>query len=171
MKKLAKMLVVLCALFIIPISGPFLSPATATVVCSWGNCATVPQEGGPEDINSDSGWISRSDWTNAHLGSDTTKNVDSNMNHHMVQPLINLLVKVSISPDGTDNNSMEVLNTGKHPRGGYTLYQVNLGNIRIQTNDNGIPITADDGSVTFIDTEDWYYRIKVYRLDDSIMLP
>ena len=177
MRKLAKAFIVLCALLIIPISGPLLNPTIASE-CGWGNCGTPPPIGGGGpggglgEVNFDTGWISRSDWTNTHLGSDTTKNTDSNIHHYINQSITNLLVKVLISPDGTDGNSIEISNTSKHPGGGYTIYQVDYANLKVQTNSNGIPITADDGSVTVIDTEDWYYRVKVYRLGyELIFIP
>ncbi len=54
------------------------------------------------------GWINRSDWTNVHLGTDTTKDADSNLNHALSAPLSELIVKVFVSTDGTDANSFEI---------------------------------------------------------------
>jgi hypothetical protein len=116
----------------------------------------------------DTGWINRSDWTNVHLGSNTTKNTDSNVTHNLNAPLSKLLVKVLISTDGTDANSFEVtfstyVDSGSSSRG-ITVYQVDSNTIKVQTGTNGILYAQDDGSMAGIDTEDWYYKIKVYYL-------
>ena len=120
----------------------------------------------------DTGWINRSDWTSVHLGSDRTKNADSNVAHNLGAPLSDLLVKVFISTDGTDANSFEVapglddhnsLSTGNICCG-INVGQVDANNILIQTGTNGINIVNTDGTQLPIDTEDWYYKIKVWHI-------
>ena len=113
----------------------------------------------------DTGWISRSDWTNVHLGSSTTKNADSNVTHNLNAPLSELLVKVFISTDGTDANSFEILPISDTAADfGATIFQVDLNNIKVQTNGNGPIYCNDAGTNVQIDTENWYYKIKVWRL-------
>ena len=117
----------------------------------------------------DTGWINRSDWTNVHLGSDDTKDTDSNVTHNLDAPLSDLLVKVLISTDGTDANSFEM-----HPQFsdvgspgadlGITVFAVNDNAIIVQTAKNGLSHIDGTGNYTSIDTEDWYYKVVVYKL-------
>ncbi len=117
-------------------------------------------------------WINRSDWTNVHIGSDDTKNADSNVTHSLNAPLSELIVKLFISTDGTDANSFEVapglddhnaLGTGNLCCG-INVGQVDANNILIQTGTHGVNIVNTDGTQLPIDNEDWYYKIKVYKL-------
>ena len=111
----------------------------------------------------DTGWINCSDWTNRHLGSNTTLNTDSNVTHGLNAPLSNLLVELILSTDGTDANSLKLLGND----GGYqwTIYQIDLNNIKIQTGVNGLYQLSDaTGGGVAIDTENWYYKVKVYFL-------
>ena len=114
----------------------------------------------------DTGWINRSDWTNVHLGSNTTLNTDSNVNHNLNAPLSNLLVKLFLSTDGTDANSFEItpVESGSAGNYGFTAYHVDSNNLLVQTGLNGIQILQSDGTNLAVDTENWYYRIKVYFL-------
>lgn len=114
----------------------------------------------------DTGWIARSDWTDVHLGSTATKDTDSNLTHNLNAPLHELLVRVYISTDGTDNNSFEVC--GQAYDGGadygWTAYQVNENVLIIQTGDNGLLVMGTDGATVVYDDEDDYYRVKVWHL-------
>jgi hypothetical protein len=111
------------------------------------------------------GWINRSDWTNVHLGSDTTLNADSNITHNLNAPLSKLLVKLFISTDGTDANSFEVtLYGGTAANYGITVYEVDNNNIRVQTAAAGIIYIDDASAHQIIDTENWYYKVKVWYL-------
>lgn len=114
----------------------------------------------------DTGWINRSDWTNVHLGSNTTKNADSNVTHNLNAPLSNLLVKVFISTDGVDTNSFEVHYGNDNPAAmmGYIVYAVDNNNIKVQTGAGGISAITDAGAALNIDAEDWYYKVKVWYL-------
>ena len=117
----------------------------------------------------DTGWINRSDWTNVHLGSNTTLNTDSNVTHNLNAPLSNLLVKLFLSTDGTDANSFEVAtNIGALSDGGsvhgVTVYQVDANNIKLQTATNGLIIVQDSGAYLTVDTENWYYKIKAWYI-------
>lgn len=116
----------------------------------------------------DTGWINRSDWTNVHLGSDTTLNTDSNVTHNLNAPLSDLLVKVFVSTDGTDANSMEVgQESGGYSAGaeyGITVYQIDLNSVKVQTGAEGLVYNNDSGTAIAIDTENWYYKIKIWYL-------
>ena len=111
----------------------------------------------------DTGWINRTDWTNVHLGSDTTLNTDSYVNHNLNAPLSNLLVKLFVSTDGTDANSFEVLpGNGATDTVGIVILAVDNNNVKVQTATNGIYVTVDAGSGLVIDTENYYYKVKVF---------
>ncbi len=116
------------------------------------------------------GWINRSDWTNVHLGSSTSKDVDSNLNHALSAPLSELIVKVFISTDGTDANSYEaqsvVASTVSTNGVGYgvTAYDIDDNNIIIQTGSLGIVVLKAVGTLLVIDTENYYYKVVVTRI-------
>lgn len=114
----------------------------------------------------DTGWINRSDWTNVHMGSDTTKNADSNVAHSLNGNLSELIVKVLISTDGTDNNSFEInlVQTSNSEITGITFEQVDINNIIVQTGSGGIRYMDSSGASSLLDTEDWYYKIVVYKI-------
>ena len=112
-------------------------------------------------------WLHTSDWTNVHLG--TTNGTDSNFFHGLNAPLTELSVKVFISTDGTDANSFEVPQmTRDTDAGGYisgtTIYYIDDDNIKVQTGLHGLQKVNDNGAHTQIDTEAWYYKIKVWKL-------
>jgi microcystin-dependent protein len=119
----------------------------------------------------DTGWINRSDWTNVHLGSDTTKDTDSNVTHNLNTPLSDLLIKVLVSTDGTDANSFEVGNENRFGSSSYpssfnhnfTIYAVDNNNVKIQTGEEGLLYYDDDGVATGIAAADIYYKIIVLK--------
>ena len=111
------------------------------------------------------GWINRSDYTNVHMGSDTTLNTDSNVNHNLNAPLPNLGVKLFVSSDGTDANSREIKHISYDTAGvqyGYEVWAVDNNNVKIQTAAQGLLALDDAGAVFAIDTENWYYQAEVY---------
>jgi len=113
------------------------------------------------------GWINRSDGTNVHMGSNTTKNVDSSVAHNLGANLSELIVKVFISTDGTDANSFEFAVNGSYDGSlplGITVYQVDTNNVKVQTGGNGLQWIEDAGTRNILDTEDWYYKIVVYKI-------
>ena len=112
----------------------------------------------------DTGWINRTDWTNVHLGSDTTLNTDSNVTHNLNAPLSNLLVKLFYSTDGTDANSMEMKSVQYNSAAGIQIFAVDNNNIKIQASVNGFIVLDDAGASVVIDVENAYYKIKVYFL-------
>jgi len=118
-------------------------------------------------LNADTnGWLFTNDWTNVHLG--TTNGSDSNFFHGLNAPLSDLLVKVLISTDGTDANSFEVTDASIQDTGGNaygaTIYNIDNNNIKVQTSANGITYVDDNGVTQAIAAQDWYYKIKVWKL-------
>ncbi|KKM99185.1 hypothetical protein LCGC14_1150500, partial [marine sediment metagenome] len=115
-------------------------------------------------------WINRSDWTNVHLGSTITKDTDSNLVHNLNAPLSDLMVKVLISTDGTDNNSFEAKYVNVVPANvsdlgfGILLSQVDSNTLLLQTGAIGVQTLTVGGAYTTINIEDYYYKIKVYKL-------
>ena len=111
------------------------------------------------------GWVNCNDWTNQHLGTTVGGNVVHNLNTN----LSDLIIRLFISSDGTENNAIEVVNTtggsssASEMRG--TVYtQVDSNNFIIQTGDDGIRHIQADGTPLAIDTENWYYKVKVYKV-------
>jgi hypothetical protein len=117
----------------------------------------------------DTGWINRSDWTNVHLGSDTTKNVDSNVSHNLGANLSRLLVRCLVSSDGTDNNAFEIsfdkmyLQTSGLDLG-VQYYQIDSNDMKVQTGQDGVPYFDDSGILQQLTTQDWYYKVVVVQL-------
>lgn len=121
---------------------------------------------GPSGKVYDTGWINRSDWTNVHLGSDTTLNLDSNVTHSFNAPLSDLLVKVYWSSDGTDANSMEIIYQADAATNyGYGIIVVDNNNIKVQTTTNGIAFITDAGGVDYLTNDNGYYKVKVWCLE------
>ncbi len=107
------------------------------------------------------------DWTNVHLGNDPTDRTD-NLTHNLNAPLSDLLVKVLFSTNGTDANSFEMwagmlLNAASN-RFGITIFQADSNNIIVQTAGDGIAFIDGSGLVGIVDDENWYYKIKVWKL-------
>lgn len=109
----------------------------------------------------DTGWVANSDWTNADL----------NVTHNLNANLSDLIVKFFISTDGTEANSFEVGNdTAYHSSGdfqyGITFLNDSVNQFHVQTGVNGLYYIRDaDGQIVVIDTESWYYKVKVYKPD------
>lgn len=114
----------------------------------------------------DTGWINRSDWTNVHLGSDTTLNTDSNVTHNLNAPLSDLLVKLYISTDGTDANSFELMyyTDNSATQTGYEVFAVDNNNVLVHTAVGGLRFIDAGGAGQILDAEDYYYKIKIYYL-------
>ena len=98
--------------------------------------------------------------------------VGNDVAHNLNAPLSDLLVKIFISTDRTDNNSLEValglddhnaLGTG-NIAAGIGIVQVDNNNLVVRTGTNGINIVTANGTQRPIDNESWYYKIKVWRL-------
>ncbi len=120
-------------------------------------------------LSYDTGWINRSDWTNVHMGTTTTLNTDSNVTHNLGAPLSDIFVKVLISPTGADSDSFEIKDATHSITllaTGFTVYAVDDDNVKVQTGQLGLAFVQDAGGSTAnrIDTENWYYKIKVFKL-------
>ena len=117
--------------------------------------AAIPNPGTVSTF--DTGWVSNSDWTN----------VDLTVTHNLSSNLSDLIVKLFISTDGTEANAFEIINSTKDSATmkGYTTYQDSINTFHIQTGEAGIAYCSDtDGTVLNLDTESWYYKVKVYKL-------
>jgi len=116
------------------------------------------------------GWINTDDWTNRHLGTTAApKNTDSNVVHNLNVPLRKLKVRILISTNGTDATSFERAGTDYSSSTldqslGLSVYHVDNNNIKVQTGAEGVGVTADDGTINNINTEDWYYNIITERI-------
>ena len=120
-------------------------------------------------LSYETGWINRNDWSNVHPGSNTSKNVDSNITHNLNAPLSKLLVKFFISTDGTNANSFEInVVTIRHATAtdnwGIVVDEVDNNNILIQTGQHGIMTLNTSGGALAIDNENWYYNAKMWYL-------
>lgn len=113
----------------------------------------------------ETGWINRSDWTNVHPGSDATKNNDSDIAHNLGINFIDADLKFLISTGGTDATAFEVgpYSDGAAGAVGFSSFQVDVDNIQIVTGSSGLKFVNSTGSGVVIDTEDWYYNIKIAR--------
>ncbi len=122
----------------------------------------------------DTGWlhIYNDDWTNAHLGSVNTSGI-ANVTHNLNAPLNELLIRVYVSIGGAvndtedlDSHSFEVQSpAGSNPNLlGYQAVAVDNNNSIIQTGDGGIIQIIGDGTGVIIDTEPYFYRVKVWKL-------
>jgi hypothetical protein len=112
------------------------------------------------------GWINRSDWTNVKLGSDPTKNIDSDVTHNFNCSIDKLFIQVLISQTASDTNSFQMsyfTQTAANPLG-FQFAQVNLNSIRIQTGLQGVLAFSAAGAGVQIDTEDWYYKVTIYKI-------
>ena len=110
-------------------------------------------------VSYSTGWVANSDWTNAELTA----------THGLDTPLSDLIVKFFVSADGTETGALEVfpqgMNTGFSAGDyGFTVFAIGDDSIKVQTAHKGIFYTADTGYQNIIDTEAWYYKIKVYKL-------
>lgn len=108
--------------------------------------------------NYDTGWVSNADWTNAEF----------TITHNLNVPLSDLVIKFLISTDGTDDNSIEVAAHSDVWSGtgyfGFTIYAIDDNSFYIQTGAQGIRLVSDTGSDLKVDTENWYYKVKVWKL-------
>ena len=115
----------------------------------------------------DTGWINTNDWSARHLGTTALpKNTDSNVTHNLDTDFSNLIIKLFVSSDGTEANAFEMIkfegNAGS--TNGLTFFAVDADNIKVQTGSSGIYYINDASTAARMDTDDWYYKVKVYKL-------
>jgi hypothetical protein len=123
-----------------------LKDVTASGIFADDNVITGSVSGATADVNEVAG---------------NNKNVDTNITHGFNENLSGLLVQFLISTDGTDNNSEEIapsISLDGANEYGFTIFQVNINTIQIQTTVTGLYDT--NGSIT---TSDWYYKIKIIK--------
>ena len=98
----------------------------------------------------------------------SARNQDQDVTHDFNVPLSDLLVKVLISSDGTDANSFEPnIQLSDNPVAtsfGITFQSVDDNNIIVQTGLSGIAYVGPIGITTSVVAQDWYYKIKVFKL-------
>ena len=107
------------------------------------------------------GWVANSDWTDAEF----------TVTHGLNAPLSDLIVKFFISTDGTEANAFEVASTSQFWQNSAALSQnaglqfraIGANAVEIQTGADGINYVTASGLTNTIDTEAWYYKVKVYR--------
>jgi len=113
----------------------------------------------------DTGWIACAVWTDQQLGTVLGGSVIHNLNAN----LSDLMVKVIISSDGTDDAGMEIgtvdiLRTDEVKDTGLTYYQTDSNTITIYTGQHGIEYINPSGVRALVATQSWYYKIKVYKM-------
>ncbi len=114
-------------------------------------------------------WIPRSEWRNVHLGSNTTKNLDSNVEHLLNAPVWDLKVRLLISLSGDDTDVIipnDSIISGGYSYG-YIIFHVDNDNFLIQTGNAGISyIQNSDGQFSNnpIDSDDIHYKIKAFKI-------
>ena len=116
------------------------------------------------------GWENTNDWTNVHLG---TGGIGNNVAHNLNTHLVKLTVRLVISSDGTDANSLTIPQmamdypVAQTSCNGTTIYEVDDDNLIVQTGSEGINYVNKDaaGIVGTINNNDWYYNIIVERTE------
>jgi hypothetical protein len=118
------------------------------------------------NINYSTGWINRSDWTNVHLGSDTTKNTDSDIDHNFGCPISSIICRAFHSTDGTDGNSNEMAIAANYIGGyyGLTVYDIDNNSLRVQSGTVGFFYNSDaGGGGSLLVSNDEYYKVICSR--------
>ncbi len=102
------------------------------------------------------GWLSaNSDWTDRHLGS--LSSVDSNLNHRLNAPLVNLLPRLFVSSVSSDTNCWEIGQGIAPGLCNWEAIYVDDNNLLIHTAAGGILSTL--GNLT---NQNYAYKIKVW---------
>ena len=101
----------------------------------------------------DTGWVANSDWTSATFP----------VVHNLSTNLSDMLVRIFMSTDGTENNSFELGGIDKSDAStsradGYEAQQVDNNNIQIRTGSTGV--TYAGGRLT---TESYYYKVVITK--------
>jgi hypothetical protein len=95
----------------------------------------------------------------------TNKNDDNNIYHGLNLNLTKsrMDIRLFLSTDATENNAIEIgavihdyQDLGSNP------FQVDVNNLKIQTSTNGTLYCAENGARIVVDTDDIYYKIKIY---------
>ena len=120
------------------------------------------------DTKYETPWIYRTQWSNKHLGSSTTQDVDSNVTHNLNLPLKDLNVRILFSSAGTDATALEAVDstatsTADGLISGQWIHAIDDNNIKIQTGTySGARYINDSGGVTsLLNGTAFYYKIVV----------
>jgi len=119
-------------------------------------------------IDYQTGWINRSDWTNVHLGSNTALNVDSNFTHNFDVEMGSIETYIFISSTASFDSTTYLLSIFVEAtvNSGMQVYYIDTNNIKFQTGSIGIYLLDDSGaSSNILDTENWYYKIVSKRIN------
>ena len=108
----------------------------------------------------DTGWQANSDWTNQHLGTISGGNLVHNLN----APLEDLMVKVMISGLEVFEVGHDTLEGTTALQYGITIHKVDNDNLIVQTATNGVTFIQNSGAILNLDTESWYYKVKVFKM-------
>lgn len=112
-------------------------------------------------------WSSATADVNEATGS--AKNLDCNFKHKLAVDCFLYTVRLLISTDGTYNNAYEPKSFSFDKAAsadliqGFTMYQVNANQFRVQTGEDGINVVEADGTRVRLDTEDYFYEIICKR--------
>jgi hypothetical protein len=112
------------------------------------------------------GWITRSDFTNVNMGSSTSKDADSNLNHNLNTSVENLAVKMFIGTSASFPASFELMyhiwvDSGSNNYG-VDIIPVDNNNVKVQTTGSGVHYVNDVGaSVTPTTGTDYEVYIEV----------
>ena len=114
----------------------------------------------------DTGWINRTSWVNAHIGSDPTLNADSDVLHNLGTNVIDLNIEFWVSTDGTDANAFSIGKSNYSEAStrtyDYAILQTDSNSFKIQTGVNGLIRYTDAGVAAALGAaSDFYYRIVV----------
>ena len=111
----------------------------------------------------DTGWINCADWTDQHLGSVLGGNVEHNLDAVLDQ----LIIRVYVSVDVLGAGSFEVGfgSIDGIADYGFTIYYIDNNTIKVQTGANGLIYYSDNGTGTVIDTENWFYKIVLFKIN------
>lgn len=94
--------------------------------------------------------------------SGSRKNVDSITYHFLNTSINNLDIKLFVSYDGNPTNSYEILGGGDNSDYGFQINEEGVVSIRLTTGALGLSYKDGAGNAIIIDTEDWFYKIKIY---------
>lgn len=105
-------------------------------------------------------------WTQAGSGFEDKEFVAT---HNLNENLSDLIVKFFVSSDGSEANAIEIMSASNEASTqvqGVSFYQNSVNEIKVQTGDDGFRYVADDGTVPILDSETWYWKVKVYKITD-----
>lgn len=95
-------------------------------------------------------------------GGGTSKNIDYNLYHGFGVNIKNIEKTITLSTDGTENNSFDILfSPTSATTTGLTFFQIDINSFQTQLGTGGINYTDTSGIGQTIDTEDWYCNVSV----------